>query len=91
MRGYNQVEMETLFQHLERIQAAEVKEAYLFLVTEAKSRPNYEVGVQDYRTNRGFSSTTGMRYHIRGLISFAHRVDQKYAAKLYAGFGKIKW
>jgi hypothetical protein len=43
MRGYSQVEIQTIFQHLERIQVAEVKEAYLFLVTEAKSRPNYEV------------------------------------------------
>lgn len=53
---------------------------------------NHErIGVQAHRDRRGFASTTGMLHHIRGLIAFAHHVDEEYARKLYGDFNRIKW
>lgn len=49
------------------------------------------IGILAHQANRGFSSITGMRYHINGLISFAYHVDRKYGDKLYAEFNRIRW
>ena len=50
-----------------------------------------DLGIEAHRDKRGFSSTTGMRHHILGLIAFAHHVDKTYAAKLYCEFNKVGW
>tara|TARA_R110002072_G_scaffold273000_1_gene433262 strand:- start:1776 stop:2912 length:1137 start_codon:yes stop_codon:yes gene_type:complete len=50
-----------------------------------------KIGVQAHRNKRGFVSTTGMRHHVRGLIAFAHHVDEGYARKLYEDFNRINW
>ncbi|WP_353532878.1 reverse transcriptase family protein [Cognatishimia sp. WU-CL00825] len=53
---------------------------------------NHEkIGVLAHQSKRGFSSVTGMRHHVRGLISFAYHVDKNYGKKLYAEFNKIRW
>jgi hypothetical protein len=53
---------------------------------------NHEkIGVQAHRDSRGFTSTKGMRHHIRGLIAFAHHVDEVYAQKLYEEFNCVRW
>lgn len=53
---------------------------------------NHEkIGVHAHRDSRGFTSTTGMRHHIRGLIAFAHHVDEVYAQKLYEKFNRVRW
>ncbi|QQM32353.1 RNA-directed DNA polymerase [Martelella lutilitoris] len=60
-------------------------ETHLYALNHAK------IGAQAHRDKRGFSSITGMRHHIRGLIAFAHHVDPDYAQKLYKDFNRIKW
>jgi RNA-directed DNA polymerase len=52
---------------------------------------NDKIGPAAHRQSRGFASTIGMRRHIEGLIAFAHQVDQKYAATLYARFNAVDW
>lgn len=60
-------------------------ETHVYALTSEK------IGVQAHKEKRGFSSTTGMRHHVRGLIAFAHHVDKNYAKILYADFNRIKW
>jgi RNA-directed DNA polymerase len=60
-------------------------ETHLFALT------NKKVGPAAHRQKRGFASTIGMRRHIEGLIAFAHQVDPRYAAKLYAQFNTVDW
>ncbi len=52
---------------------------------------NSKIGIKSHLSNRGFSSTIGMRRHIEGLISFAHQVDPNYAKDLYSKFNRIDW
>jgi RNA-directed DNA polymerase len=49
------------------------------------------IGPSEHRDRRGFSSVTGMRKHIAGLIAFAHQVDRAYARRLYAEFNRVDW
>jgi RNA-directed DNA polymerase len=60
-------------------------ETHLFALT------NTKVGAAAHRQKRGFASTVGMRRHIEGLIAFAHQVNPRYAAKLYAQFNTVDW
>jgi RNA-directed DNA polymerase len=60
-------------------------ETHLYALTSKK------VGPAAHRQKRGFTSTIGMRRHIEGLIAFAHQVDPRYAAKLYAQFNAVDW
>ncbi|KZK93368.1 Reverse transcriptase (RNA-dependent DNA polymerase) [Pseudovibrio sp. Ad5] len=53
---------------------------------------NHEkIGVLAHQANRKFSSVTGMRHHVLGLISFAYHVDRKYGNKLYSEYNRVKW
>lgn len=50
-----------------------------------------DVGPVAHARSRGFASTTGMRHHIEGLLSFAKQIEPSYAAKCKRIFASVDW
>ncbi|NNG60593.1 RNA-directed DNA polymerase [Pseudomonas fragi] len=50
-----------------------------------------DVGVIKHASARGFTSVTGLRHHLEGLLAFAAQIEPKWAAIQRSHFQAIKW
>jgi RNA-directed DNA polymerase len=50
-----------------------------------------DVGVARHAAVRGFTSITGLRHHLEGLLGFAGQIEPEYAARQRATFQRVQW
>lgn len=50
-----------------------------------------DIGVIKHSATRGFTSVTGLRHHLEGLLAFAAQIEPEWAAIYRSRFQSIKW